>query len=289
MDYGKNLRHKQIGITSNVITDRIGLEGYELIANAKFECVDFNMQRGFFNPVNNKYRDDFFDIIFVHAKKIKECGLKICQTHGPYYFSEEHIKTENDLETYFYAVGEALEATKLLGCNKYVIHPLYCLTWMKDYSNIKLTKMMIDKLLSLSRKSDIVICIENLPYEFCNNINSHQEYIDFMDNDRVKGCFDSGHAFIHEKDPSEHLKLLKEKICAVHLHDNNMVHDLHEKIDISKNVWKKIIKELIINEQIDTISLETSGIYKNCEIEKIQTNLHNDYNSIKNLMEMIVI
>lgn len=290
MDYGKNLINKQIGITSNVITDRIGLNGYELIANAKFECVDFNMQRGFFNTTTNKYRENFFDNILIHEKKIKECGLKICQTHGPYYFSEEYIKTEKDLETYFYAVGQALEATKLLGCKKYVIHPLYCFKWMKNntnYSNIKLTKIMIDELLNLSKGSDIIICIENLPYEFCNNINSHQEYIDYMDNDRVKGCFDSGHAFIHEKDPSKHLKLLKEKIYTVHLHDNDMIHDLHGRIDINKHIWKKVIKELLLNQKIDTISLETSGIYKSCKIEKIQQNLKYDYNSIKNLIEMI--
>ena len=55
MDQPKNERKILIGITSNVIIDRVGLQGYDMISKAGFECIDFNMQRGFYNVKDNSY------------------------------------------------------------------------------------------------------------------------------------------------------------------------------------------------------------------------------------------
>lgn len=108
-----------------VIIDRIGTQGYELISQAGFDCVDFNMQRGFYNPLLNSYNKDFLDNVELHRRRIWECGLQISQTHAPYYFANEHIKNETDLSNYFKSVVQALKATILLRCKYMVIHPLY--------------------------------------------------------------------------------------------------------------------------------------------------------------------
>ena len=77
-----------------------------MISKAGFECIDFNMQRGFYNVKDNSYNSDFLDIIETHRRRIVECGLKISQTHAPYYYTDYHIKNEIDLKKYLDTVKE---------------------------------------------------------------------------------------------------------------------------------------------------------------------------------------
>lgn len=286
MDVGKNIT-KYIGITSNVIFDRVGFKGYEWIANAGFDSVDFNMQRGFYDALKCSYPENFLESVQEHKRIISQIGLRVSQTHGPYYFSDEQLKDWNDLEKYFQAVDLALQATMFLECNRFVIHPLYCMPWMKrnaDIDNLRLTKMLVERLLKSVCNNPIYICIENLPYDFCNSLESHKKYLELGHSENVKGCFDLGHALVREADPIQHLNTLKDEIYAVHLHDNDRRLDLHDRIDVNNPLWRSMMNELRHNQNIDTISLETSGIYKYCLENDIRTELRKDFETVQVLI-----
>ncbi len=288
MDVGNN-KTKFIGITSNVIFDRVGFKGYEWIAKAGFDSVDFNMQRGFYNALDSSYPNNFLDLVQEHKKVIRQVGLRISQTHGPYYFSDEQLRDWNDIEKYFQAVDLAFQATMIMDCNRFVIHPLYCMPWMKcndEFNNLKLTKMLIERLLKRVCGRPIYICIENLPYDFCNSIESHKKYIELGRGENVKGCFDLGHALIREDNPVLHLSVLKNEIYAVHLHDNDRKSDLHDHIDVKNPFWKSLMDELQHNPNIDTILLETSGVYKKCLENDIKTELRKDFETVKALIRL---
>lgn len=284
MDIKKNITNKMIGITSNVITDRIGLDGYDLIADAGFDSIDFNMERGFFSIENNTFPEDFYDIILKHKEKIKECGLKVGQSHGPFYLNGDFLKNDDDLEKYFMSVEQALRASVILECEIFVVHPLHKLYWMTSDS-ISLTRKLLERLYRIADKAKIHICLENLPYEFCGDYKKHMYYISAFEDLQIKACFDLGHSLICNEVPVKHLINMREHIFAVHLHDNDGKKDLHERINPINTYWKPVIREIENNDNIQTISLETSSVYKKCNIEDIRDELKKDINSIIELIE----
>lgn len=278
MDERKN-KLKKIGITSNVITDRLGVMGYSLIKKAGFTAIDFNMQRGFFSQKENSFSRDFFKIICKHSYEIINNDLFIAQTHAPYYTSEQYMNNPKSFDNYLDAVEKSLHATLYLSCKRFVIHPLHKYAWMKE-SEIELTKKMIERIFSCAKQENIYICLENLPYDLCGETKSHIEYLNYLKQYNIKACFDTGHSFIKDDSALNHLVKIKKYTYAVHIHQNDGTQDLHSRISVNSNQWYQIINELKNNNNVPSFSLETSGIYKGCDKKKIQEELVLDYKSI---------
>lgn len=275
----KIMTNKKIGITSNVIVDRIGMDGYALIKKAGFDTIDFNMQRGFFSVKKNGFLCDMVNSIIRHKKEIELCGLTISQTHAPYYTLEKYMQCDAELECYFDAVEQALWATILLECKRFVIHPLHTYDWMKT-SEFELTHKLIKRISNIAKNKGIYICMENLPYDFCGNYIKHSFFLEMLKEYNVKGCFDTGHSKMCDKNVLEHLKYLRDKIYVVHIHDNDGIKDLHSRIRPNSLEWQNIFSEIEINKNIISYSLETSGIYKICKVDDIYNELVMDYESV---------
>ena len=75
-------------------------------------------------------------------------------------------------------------------------------------------------------------------------IKGYQEYIlKNIKNDNVGICLDSGHLHAHFKDEFD-WELFKNRIFAIHLHDNDATDDQH-LIPFDGNIeWKEVIKKL---------------------------------------------
>ena len=285
MDDKKNLVGKNIGITSNVIVDRLGLKGYSMIANAGFNAIDFNMQRGFFISENNAFPINFNALINAHKQEIANSGLLVSQIHAPYYTSESNMNCPYHFERYLDTVEQALWASTCLGSKRFVIHPLHRYSWMTE-NEYELTEKLIYRLSSIAIKEEVDICIENLPYLFCGDYKRHLEFINLISDFKIKACFDTGHSKLCKKDPLQHLVALRDYIYAVHIHDNDGISDLHNRIKLNSNEWQMIINEMNTNENIISLSLETSGIYKKCDEDKIQNELILDFESISSYVKV---
>lgn len=285
MDGRKNIVQKKVGITSNVIVDRLGIEGYSLIKKAGFDAIDFNMQRGFFLLKNNSFSLDYYEKISKHKREIENNELCVSQTHAPYYTSEKYMNNKKAFECYLDAVEQSLLTSIYLGSKRFVLHPLHRYGWMKE-SEFELTLKMIDRVYAIANKEEVHICLENLPYSFCGDYESHIEYIKMFKQYDIKACFDTGHSRICNESPLQHLINLRDYVYAVHIHENDGTSDMHNRISMNCQEWKRIIGEMISNENIVSISLETSGIYKICDVKKIQSELILDYESINSYVKV---
>ena len=76
-----------------------------------------------------------------------------------------------------------------------------------------------------------------------------------VNNDNIGLCFDSGHNHAHFKDELD-LKRFKNKIFAVHLHDNKGELDEHLLPFDGTINWNKVIKDLKDNNYDGPITLE---------------------------------
>lgn len=96
----------------------------------------------------------------------------------------------------------------------------------------------LQEIADYAKSSDIKVAFENTKFK---------GYIDYVieniKNDNVGICFDAGHYHVHFDDDLDFAKF-KDRIFAVHLHDNDKSDDLH-LIPFDGTIdWKKIIKEL---------------------------------------------
>lgn len=121
----------------------------------------------------------------------------------------------------------------------------------------------------LKRLQEIVDYAEalNVKVAFENTkIKGYLEYvIENIDNANVGICFDSGHYHVHFDDDLDFSKF-KNRIFAVHLHDNDKSDDLHLiPFDGTLN-WKNVVKNLAENNYNGPITMELCYRYEYLEM-----------------------
>ena len=88
-----------------------------------------------------------------------------------------------------------------------------------NYNEIGLER--IREIVNYAKELDIKVAFEN------TKIKGYLEYvIQNLDNDNVGICYDAGHCHVHFNDEFPY-EMFKNKIFAVHLHDNDKSDDLH--------------------------------------------------------------
>ena len=96
----------------------------------------------------------------------------------------------------------------------------------------------LQEIADYAKALDIKVAFENTVF---------QGYLDYVieniKNDNVGICFDSGHFHVYFKDDFEFARV-KDRIFAVHLHDNDKNEDLHLLPFDGTIDWKRIVREL---------------------------------------------
>lgn len=105
-----------------------------------------------------------------------------------------------------------------------------------NYNEIGLER--IREIVNYAKELDIKVAFEN------TKIKGYLEYvIQNLDNDNVGICYDAGHCHVHFNDEFSY-EMFKNKIFAVHLHDNDKSDDLHLLPFDGTIDWEKVIKKL---------------------------------------------
>ena len=265
------------------------MKGYFHIKSAGFQCVDFNLQQGFFEVDTLNFRYDIEKVLVEHMETIKLNGLSISQTHAPYYFLDRHIKNFQDFDRYMSCLFESVEITAALGVKYMVLHPFFL---TKDLlgliSQFELNLTYIKKLATFAQKKNVFIAVENLFYDFCSDPYSHINLINSLKCSNVVACFDTGHAFISEGlNMNSHAAKLKDLLRVVHIHDNYGHRDEHLRIGNGKIAWAEILEIFLKNAELKTLSLELSGVYKFCPVENIPVELISDFNNFSNILNEV--
>lgn len=143
-----------------------------------------------------------------------------------------------------------------------------------QYKNLRFS---LDELMErLPQYGNYRIAVENMPYD---NFEIIRQLLDEYPADFLGLAFDSGHAHIGFARGIEHAGNLSSRICALHIHDNDGVSDLH-KIPFSGTSDMRQLAELIADSAFSgVLNLEVS-------VKNEMENCGNDINLfLKNCFE----
>ncbi len=215
--------------SSDILEEKYGIEeAIRLTKEAGFEGIDYAMSEA-------AYGDDYL----LHAKKINDAcekyGIPVVQLHGPipkYQLHETEARAE-----FMRRAGRAIEFAGLIGSKNCVLHPMRVAKGNHE-EQLSINLAEYSPLIPLAEKAGIKIAIENMcsfkVNEFgepvkhvCKSAEEHAKYIDAFKSDAVTACFDTGHAAASSEEICEFVRVLGDRLTALHVHDNDCQRDLH--------------------------------------------------------------
>lgn len=181
------------------------------------------------------------------VKMCKELGLNIIFAHLGYQ-NINSIWKEGELgDSLVERYKKDIKDCKKNGIPMVVMH-LTSKTKAPMYGEIGLER--IRKIVNYAKELNVKVAFEN------TKIKGYLEYVlGNIKDDNVGICFDAGHCHVHFNDEFN-FEFFKDRIFAVHLHDNDKSDDLHLLPFDGTIDWKNVIKKLKESNYNGPITLE---------------------------------
>ncbi len=240
-----------IGVqTKNVVEDENPAEGFGMLKEAGFSCVDFSLNYYLTNTSLYRFEpSDFFDksrreledYFAPHRKAAAEAGIRIHQMHMPYPIYIPNGKRELNEYLRKVVAPKSMELCSFFQCPYIVVHGFKLARYLgSEEAEWEKTEEFLHWIAPTAKEMGITVCIENLYSSQgghitegpCCNVGKAVERIDRI-NERygaeVLGfCFDTGHANLVSIDFEDFMTRLGSRLKVFHIHDNDGVGDLHQ-------------------------------------------------------------
>lgn len=217
-----------------------------MLAAAGFDAFDLSM---FDTDLDVILRGDHV----AYAKRLRavadECGIVCTQAHAPFPSSSNAKLTARmlgadgevaaDDAVVFDAIVRSMEVAAIVGAKCIVVHPRQHLTYADDGAPEELYRINLEfyrALVPYAEKFGIKVACENMwqwkdghivhstcasPAEFCR-------YIDDIGSEWVTACLDIGHVLLVGESLGGMIRALgRERLGALHIHDNDLKSDSH--------------------------------------------------------------
>lgn len=275
----------KITIQTGDVVDQIGFEkGYQLIREAGFEGLDWNIDHGWNgaevrkgilqNCVFEKSMDEIMEYYAEELGYIRKNNLTIDQAHAPF---PAYVEGFEELDKRVIPIYEnCIRLCDAVGCPALVIHgissPVDNFTFSREElieKNLKLYEALIPVL----QETKVVVCLENLFTHrngicypgICSNPAEAVMLIDTLNEKAGKECFgfcfDVGHFNLFAKDFKKYIGMLGKRIKVLHIHDNSGKDDNH-KMPFAGNIcWKDFCDALKEIDYDNNLNFETFAQY----------------------------
>lgn len=165
-----------------------------------------------------------------------------------------NITSENKAirEASFHEYRKAIEFASMINAQHVVIHPGFCFCPQFDKElGKKRAKQYIHELCDIAKPLNVSLAIENVGYNG-SSLFTKEEYEHFLDDvDETAGyLIDVGHANLNGWDIASTIINVKDRLFALHLHDNAATGDDHLAIGEGTIDWPSIFNA-IADENID--------------------------------------
>lgn len=200
-----------------------------------FETIEAIKDAGFKKVFVQWYNKDCKPNQEEQLKYIRDCGLNVIFAHLSYYGINDIWLDNETGESLIDRYKNDIKICKENNIPMVIMH-LTSKSEAPKYNKIGLKRLK--EIVDYAKELNIRVAFEN------TKIKGYLEYvIDNIDNENVGICFDSGHYHAHFNDEFDFDKF-KNKIFAVHLHDNDKSADLHLMPFDGTLDWNRVMKNL---------------------------------------------
>ena len=257
--------------------EQLGAERlFELISRAGFDAVDYSLYQGKERLILDLGAEGTIEEQGATIRRIAaKHGLVIGQTHAPFGFRVGDAPEEEILEIY----RGAVRATRALGADKMVVHPIKfddCANGYRQRECFDLNLRVFEQLRPTLRECGVKAMLENMfltirveevPCLVRTIYSTGEELARAADalGEEFGVCLDSGHALITGEDLPEMVRTLGGRIGVLHLHDNDRERDDHLPPYLGKLDFEALMHALRevgykgnINFEVDFIHLPES-------------------------------
>lgn len=209
-------------------------DAIRMLHEAGFDAYDFSMLKMTSKEPDEPLNDDNYR---EYAKGLRaladELGIVCNQAHAPFTNGKKDQREIMD------KILRSIEIASILGAKIIVVHPCHHLTYSEHAEELhKINIEFYKSLIPYCEKFNIKVAMENM-YQVvnkshrmvdstCSRAEEFCSYIDEIDSEWIVGCLDIGHVAVIGENIERMIHTLGNKrLCALHVHDNNLCDDLH--------------------------------------------------------------
>ena len=217
------------------------------------ETIDAICKAGFKNVFVQWYNKDWSPTQEEQLEYIRKKGLNVIFAHLGYQNINDIWVEGEDGDKLIYRYKNDIKICKENNIKMVIMH-LVSKSIAPKYNEIGLKR--IKQIVDYAKTLDVKVAFEN------TKIKGYLDYVfENIDNENIGICFDSGHYHVYFNDELDFNKF-KNKIFAVHLHDNDQSDDLHLlPFDGTLN-WEETIKKLKESNYNGPITMELCYRYE---------------------------
>lgn len=222
-------------------------EGVRALCRAGYEGLDFTMFDLKLSAFGPDWRESAARLRAVAASY----GVPFCQAHAPFPCMKYGDTTGFNEERYA-AVLRAIEYAALLGAGVVVVHPIATGTPEEEQLSVNLD--FYRSLIPHAKRLGIRIALENMwgrsgdriVPNVCSTGPTFRAYMDALANSDVfTACLDLGHCGLVGDNAADMIRALgPHHLTALHIHDNDGVHDTHTLPYQGVIAWDGVIDAL---------------------------------------------
>ena len=264
----------QTGSFMNHFSDR---EIVDILFDAGFDAIDysfFDAHRCSPEVSDSEYKERFTEL----KKYAEDKGLYFNQSHAPHPSS---LADEAFTKRRFDELITSLKNSSYLGVRNIIIHPLQHLRYYTNENIEALYQMNLEfyaRLIPYCEEYGITVCTENMWQCYgdsnkiwdstCSKAEEFVRYIDGIGSPYIKACVDIGHTVLVGENPVKMIKALGDRVAALHVHDNDGIHDEHTVPFHGIIKWNEVAKALKDIGYSGEITLEADGFMNQHKIPK---------------------
>ncbi|MBO7319922.1 MAG: sugar phosphate isomerase/epimerase [Clostridia bacterium] len=261
----------------------------ELVAKTGFDGWDFSLfgmcsnDKGILEPLDHPAAKSNY---LAFARKLREIGQDngiVCnQGHAPFPSSPKNM----------YYLKRAIECVAEAGGDICIVHPMNNGTPEKNAE-------MYFELLPFAKEHNVKIATENMwnwsrlrrhsCFAACATPKSFNAHLDAVDDEFFVACLDIGHAEMKGSKTTapEMIRSLGSRLKALHIHDNDKLHDNHQIPFSMKIDFKEVATALKEIGYDGYLTLEASSYLEKMPEENIALGVKDLYNSVKKISDMM--
>ena len=240
---------RKIGVQTSPVLDTLGIdEGFKLIHEAGFDCVDFNIdhcmpgseiKKGEFSGFFDQPMEAILEATRPYKEAAARYGVTFGQAHAPFPTYVHGNDRTNAIVVD--ALKKCIEMCAYVGCPDIIVHPAFngYDTRLDPDTEWEINIKLYSELIPVLKKCHVTCDLENMftghrgkIYEaICSDFNEAAAYIDELNDIAGEDCFgfclDTGHALLLGHDIYTAIMQVGDRLKALHIHDNNGLSDQH--------------------------------------------------------------